>query len=513
MRSPLRALAGLAIVGLLAGCGTTLPDRDFNVLGSGKAHLPQTVSSNGTVPGVTGTATPGATTGPGKVSGGNRPGAGVVTQPGAGHNGGNSSGTQSGGGNNAAAPPAAATTCQGKPTASDVGVTPSTIKIGNIYSGAGNPFAPDQFIPNYYGVESYVQYINNAGGICGRKIQLVKCDDNGDRNQDITCAHNLIDQDKVFALVGDNVYQYSGASYISSKHVPDIGGEPITGNAYYTYPDLYSVIGSYYQNNGTPPPVYYAAPTVGLWFKQHLHLSRVGVIYYAQADSQRGANQVADVLKSLGVKVDLESVPLAGDPTPEVQDMKANHDQAIFDALDINGNQKVCAAMQQYGVTVPKISTISTWTQEAGQALSSYPCLKNYYSWGTSTNYNDTSNKQVSIFRQAYAAYANGAPLAQWSLEGWVAGMWFADAAASCGGNLTRSCVVKFANTKKGYSARGLMDPHTLAFPHYRSKPATLTQCMTIVKWAGGSSGGWQTVVDHTHNCHTGRTVTYPTGG
>jgi branched-chain amino acid transport system substrate-binding protein len=515
-----RAVALAGVLGLLAGCGTSLPDRDFNVLGSGKPVV-QVSGAAGTQGGseVGGTGTgktstraggqaPGST-----VVGGNQPGTtsgsggGGVPSGGSGHGG----KTKGSGGGSAKTPTGPSTVnCGSGDSASDTGVTAKTIKIGTIYSGTGNPFAPDQFIPNFYGLESYVSHIDALGGVCGRQIQLVHCDDNGDRNQDIACARTLIDQDKVFALVANNAYQYAGASFVSQSKVPDIGGEPITGNAYYTFPGLYPIEGSYYPNNGTPPSQYFGPYGLGLWFKQHLHLSRVGVIYYAQADSERGANFVKGWLNKVGVKVDTESVPLAGDPTPEVQDMKANHDQAVFDSLDINGDQKVCAAMQQYGFNVPKISTISIWTQQAGQALGNYPCLKNYYSWGWSTNYADSSSQQAAVFRKAYATYAPGAPLAQWSLEGWAAGMWFADAAASCGAHLTRTCVEHFVNTGSGYSARGLMDPNTTKFPHYSHAPSRLTQCDTIVKWAGGSGGTWQTVVDHAHNCHTTGVFSYP---
>ena len=83
----------------------------------------------------------------------------------------------------------------------------------------------------------------------------------------------------------------------------------------------------------------------------------------------------------------------------------------LFDALDISGNARVCQSMQNYQYNVPKVSSISVWTDEFGQDLGQYQCSKNYYSWGMKTNYGETSNPQVSLMRRAYNAFAPGAPL------------------------------------------------------------------------------------------------------
>lgn len=490
------ALALSAVALMTAACGTTLPSSAFNVLGSGKAVVRERVGGESGALGATPTAAPSASAAAGSQ----------------GTQGTQGTSATSGGSNGAAGSKGGSGGCSGTNTASDTGVSPNEIKIGVLYSGAGNPFAPNQFVVSYYGVSSYFQYLNAQGGICGRKITVVPCDDSGDRNKDVNCVRTLIDQDKVFALVGTNVYEYAGAQYVSQSKVPDIGGEPVTGNAYYTYPYLYSILGSYYPNNGTPPASYYGLSGLGQYFKKTLNITKAGVIYYGQADSQRGASYIEGWLNGAGVQTIPEEVALAGDPSQQVNDLKSKGAQAIFDALDLTGNQKVCRAMQNYSFNVPKISTISTWTQEAGQVLSSYPCINNYYAWGNSTNYADTSDPQAQLFQKAYSSFAHGAPLSQWSLEGWAAGMWFNDAAKSCGAQLTRACVEKFVDSPKGYTAGGLLDAHTTAFPHYNSRPPQLTACYTIVKWGGGAGGTWQTVADHKSNCFTTASFSYQGG-
>lgn len=497
-----RSLAGLAVAGLLlAGCGTTLGNKAFDKPGSGKVLEVQGGNNGGA--GVGATAAP--SVGP-SASASAGPSASTGTT---GTNGTAGRTVTSGGGGGGQAVPSGCSNVKW----TGPGVSGDTVKIGNIVSGQGNPFSPNQFIVSYYGAYSYFSYLNSQGGLCGKKVQFIKCDDNGDRNQDVACAHKLVDQDHVFAMVGNNPFQYSGAQYVSQSGTPDIGGEPITGSAYYTYPHLYAIIGSYYKNNGTAPSQYFGLAGVAQYFKNKLHMSKAGVIYYAQTDSHRGALYVITALKQIGVHVDEEQVPLAGDPSPQVQDMKNRGDQAIFDALDLAGNSRVCQAMQNYNYNPPKISTVSVWSQELGQSLGQYQCAKNYYAWGFSSNYADTSDPNVRLFQQAYNSFAAGAPISQWSMEGWIAGMWFADAVKSCGATVARACVEKFLNNgTTGYGAHGLMDAHTLVFQHWASPPATGLQCYTIAKWSGSSNGTWATDADQKHNCMTTHYFTYATG-
>ena len=70
---------------------------------------------------------------------------------------------------------------------------------------------------------------------------------------------------------------------------------------------------------------------------------------------------------------------------------------------------------------------------------------------GNTRNYADTKYPQVAAFRQQMSADGNGGPtqLSEWALEGWAGGLWFSDAAGSCGANLTRRCLEAFVNSGK----------------------------------------------------------------
>ena len=98
----------------------------------------------------------------------------------------------------AAGVPASAQT-DAKAKASDIGVTPSEIRIA-VVADVDNPFAPSLFQGDVNGVKAAVQHINSQGGVAGRKLKLDVIDSQLNpaktRNAIITACQND------FALVG-----------------------------------------------------------------------------------------------------------------------------------------------------------------------------------------------------------------------------------------------------------------------------------------------------------------------
>lgn len=74
------------------------------------------------------------------------------------------------------------------------------VKIGSVLSVTG----PASFLgePEDKTLRMYVEKINAAGGVAGKKIELVIYDDGGDANKARTFATRLIEDDKVVAMVG-----------------------------------------------------------------------------------------------------------------------------------------------------------------------------------------------------------------------------------------------------------------------------------------------------------------------
>src|SRR5574340_1009747 len=79
------------------------------------------------------------------------------------------------------------------------GITPTTIKIGMLgpYTGVDSVFDPLDFGP-----AAYLRYINEQGGIHGRKFDIIFGDDACNETKGIAATKKLIYQDKVFMIMG-----------------------------------------------------------------------------------------------------------------------------------------------------------------------------------------------------------------------------------------------------------------------------------------------------------------------
>jgi branched-chain amino acid transport system substrate-binding protein len=464
---------------------------------SGGGGLPSAGGSGGS----TGLGSVGGGSGGGSTSGGSGGGGGSTSKG----SGGGSGGGKSGGSTAAN-------------TASDRGVTASTITVCNVVT-QGGPFGPYQFTPSYYGAAAYFAALNAAGGINGRRVNFISHPDDGSDSGDLAQIHTCIDTDKAFAFVANDIYQYGGASYVNAKDVPDIGSQPIS-TAYYLYPHLYDIDGDHVPRNGKTLGLNgnnYRTDEDGVFFKEKEGIKHVGVVYYDQASSQYGANNIAQTFRTAGVKVSTYQVNL-GLPNfaSAVAQMKSDGVDLVADAVDLNGSQKLCEAIQQNSAFLNqmkiKLSTIADWTQSLGSDLASTPgCLSKSWSDSYSANFDDTSNPQVADFQRAIHKYFPGdvSHNHQFALEGYAGAMWFTDAARSCGANLTRSCVEKYMNRNQPYNARGLLVPNVgfnLKSPSYFN--GVSTQCVSAAQWSVAKHG-WVTRASPSRSCFPSRGFTF----
>lgn len=97
-----------------------------------------------------------------------------------------------------------------------------TIKIGFNGDISGTPLAQSGQIA-LLGVQSAVEDINKKGGVLGRKLELVVRDDQGAPPKSIQNMNELIDSQKVVAVVGPT---HSGNAY-AWKHIPNQKSVPV----------------------------------------------------------------------------------------------------------------------------------------------------------------------------------------------------------------------------------------------------------------------------------------------
>src|SRR5215510_1008726 len=84
--------------------------------------------------------------------------------------------------------------------ANEPGVTADSIRIGTFGALTGPGYLYGKLVMN--GVEVVFDEVNAAGGINGRKLQLIREDDRCDPAGAIAAVQKLVHQDQVFALIG-----------------------------------------------------------------------------------------------------------------------------------------------------------------------------------------------------------------------------------------------------------------------------------------------------------------------
>ena len=147
-------------------------------------------------------------------------------------------------------------------------MTDTEIKLGNVSTISGP-------VPNFgatgrAGAKAYLDFVNNQGGVCGRKLSLV----NGDDRLDPGINRSQTDQmkDSVFGFVGNTtVEDDGGAGVIGGTNIPNcsliIGSEALKQPNYYS-PNPIDPSGT---TNGTT--------AIWSWMKANKGVTKVGIVY------------------------------------------------------------------------------------------------------------------------------------------------------------------------------------------------------------------------------------------
>lgn len=167
-----------------------------------------------------------------------------------------------------------------------------TIKIGALYSLSGS--ASFLGIPEERGLKMRVDEINKAGGINGRKVELVVYDTEGNGTKAAQQIRRLIDSDKVLAITGpsssgESLLVMSIANEAKTPMVAHAGAEKVI-----------SPVTPYVFN--TPPNDRIVAAHLLSVFKKK-GIAQLGLLSSADGFGQSGSNVVKELAPQYGVTV------------------------------------------------------------------------------------------------------------------------------------------------------------------------------------------------------------------
>jgi Periplasmic binding protein len=364
---------------------------------------------------------------------------------------------------------------------SETGVSKTEIRVGQIISDVSQ--LPAQLKPTHEGLEAYVNMVNAAGGICGRKIVIDYTNDGS--NPATHDYQQKIHQD--FAFVGNSSLidsvDYQGDAPFNpmyqdkGEYVPDVGGL------------AYS-----YGRNQSP---WYASPTGslspslvgGLGFKYFTDTARAagkpcrkaGVAYLREPtgasldQAQLGGRALAALwggnLGATNVKYFINNL---ADPEPVYEQtirlMVAAGVNCVFTYSDLGSDINLVKAAATQGVWPPSKCSLGPkcfsvlyvpfaaydpkLIHQAGDAA-----------LGVSTfiphiPLNETSGAPMQTYLK-WLKTVQGATPSTFSLLGWSAGDMFAGSLRACGAAPTRLCLMQHLRALQNFDAGGLFGPDT----------------------------------------------------
>lgn len=220
--------------------------------------------------------------------------------------------------------------------ASDVGVTPDTIVLGNVSSLSG-PLQTYQ-VP-VHALDAMIREVNAAGGVHGRKLVLKVVDDGLDPGRNAAGFRQLADQ--VFAFVGStSLADAGGAAVVKEKAVPDFGFALSPQRA---ANPTHVRNGQEAGRDGKVDAIARFAKSIGV--------KRFGFVYLAADAARIEARFVRKTFEAEGLEIcyDQEAQLVEPSYTTYIVQMRQNNCDGFYLVFDINGEAKFQRDMNRQG--------------------------------------------------------------------------------------------------------------------------------------------------------------------
>jgi len=202
----------------------------------------------------------------------------------------------------------------------------------------------------YAAFKARIDAQNDAGGIFGRKINLVFEDGQSSATENLTAVQKIVLTSNPFVMVDDSYALSSSYRYLVAQKIPTVTGgydgpEYADPGNEYLLPMLIGNIGKNY------PPINTIVPN---FMKQQGVTKGAGLGYSISPSSSAAAERIADGLAMVGLPGAYvnTSIPFGGENVGSViLDMKRQSVDGAYLAMDNNTNFAVANAAIQNGLT------------------------------------------------------------------------------------------------------------------------------------------------------------------
>jgi branched-chain amino acid transport system substrate-binding protein len=324
------------------------------------------------------------------------------------------------------------------------GVTDTEVKVGGFAAQSG-PVAPIG-VSVRKGFEAYIKYVNDNGGVHGRKINVVKVvDEQFDAGKGLAASKELIESDKVFAMapVLGTPGVLASMDFWVEQNVPVV--YPMTGVEQTAHPAKKNVF-------AVQPNNYDEAKILSQYAIKDLGKKKVAVLYQNSDMGKQGLKGVQEQVKLSGGELVFEASheAKAVDFATPVLNAKAKGAEAVIIYTTLAETAGILKEMAKQGLTaVPLTSYVNAdpvnLPKLAGEAAVGLVT-------GGWVPVADPNNADIKKFNEVYAKYNNGEVPNAYSTSGFIAGELLVKGLQDAGKDLTRENFVAALEALKGYN-------------------------------------------------------------
>ena len=336
----------------------------------------------------------------------------------------------------------AATACAlALPAAAQDGVTATTIKIGVMAPLTGNA---SSYSKAQIGLDAYYKWVNDQGGIHGRKIETVLEDYACDSTKGVAAVKKLIHQDKVFMLHGNSC---SAVAMAIKPIVVEAGVPWVIAHA--ANPAI-----------STPPVknIFHGVPvgkTMGVAMGQFVAskpgLSRVAIISHTDDWAKSYCAPATEYLASKQIKPALEVAFERGqaDSTAQTLRIKQANPDFVIACLYEAETAIFLKDMKKYAVNVPVMGTAGTDLENTLKRVGDLDTVANYY---VPHMYADNlDGPRLKKFVDILKKYYPNETVSAFSLISMGGGAAVVEALKRAGRDLTRDKLIAELDRTKGF--------------------------------------------------------------
>jgi branched-chain amino acid transport system substrate-binding protein len=370
-------------------------------------------------------------------------------------------------------------------TASDAGVSPTTIEIG--YIGDQTGVSSSFFANSLAGAQARVDAQNAAGGVDGRKLELVVDDDTSTPAGNSLAAENLVTRQKVFGVIDYNSFAFAGAKVLHSAGVP-VTAAGIDGPEWGMQP--YSNMFSFIPSMATYGGLQYGYDYLGK-FLSSLGVHKLAGLAYGQSPSSQSGLK-AEFVESAPYGIqqcyDNTSTPFGGtDFTAAALAIKSAGCDAVTSTMLDQQDVAISTAIKQGGIQATQIyatgyddATLSS--PGARQALEGA-----YFSTPVVWDLDTPAMQKLRADLTAYdPAYKAGSVPPYGVFYTYVATDLMIDGLEKAGANPTRANFISQLRQVNDYNANGLL-ASPIGFENFGTAAMVpLTSCSYMVRLQGG---------------------------